>query len=246
MTVFRLAESKIDLVDSVDTFKPNFTTKCIASAMRSYCAGATVLDLGCGVGVLAIAAAKFGATRVLACEISEEACRAALENTKLNEVDQIVSVCQSDLYPINLDEKFDLLVCDVSGVANTIAEFSGWFPGNTPAGGPRGSEATVEAIKLAPNFLNPNGHFLFPLLSLADRDQTLLAATSVFGNSLRQLLKEEVPFSPELYRNAETMDRLAQQGIVSFVEFGGRRFWTLEVWIGKLEMAKPDGVDSIS
>jgi ribosomal protein L11 methyltransferase len=41
--------------------------------------GATVLDLGTGSGILAVAAVRLGAGRVCACDIDEEAARVALE-----------------------------------------------------------------------------------------------------------------------------------------------------------------------
>jgi ribosomal protein L11 methyltransferase len=50
------------------------------------CAGACVLDLGTGSGVLAIAAVKLGAGRVCAVDIDEEACEIARANALANGV----------------------------------------------------------------------------------------------------------------------------------------------------------------
>lgn len=50
------------------------------------CRGKSVLDLGAGSGVVAIAAAKTGASRVIACDIDPHALDACGVNTRLNDV----------------------------------------------------------------------------------------------------------------------------------------------------------------
>ena len=51
--------------------------------------GKEILDMGCGTAVLAILAAKKEAKRVVAIDIDEWACDNALENCRLNNVEQI-------------------------------------------------------------------------------------------------------------------------------------------------------------
>jgi ribosomal protein L11 methyltransferase len=48
--------------------------------------GASVLDYGCGSGILAIAAAKLGASRVVGCDIDPQALQAARANSEANSV----------------------------------------------------------------------------------------------------------------------------------------------------------------
>lgn len=48
--------------------------------------GKSVLDIGCGSGILSIAAAKLGATNVTAIDIEESAVEIARENAQLNDV----------------------------------------------------------------------------------------------------------------------------------------------------------------
>lgn len=49
--------------------------------------GKTVLDFGCGSGVAAIAAAKAGAARVIACDLDPDALLATRHNARLNAVE---------------------------------------------------------------------------------------------------------------------------------------------------------------
>lgn len=71
----------------------------------SICRGKRVLDLGAGSGVVAIAAANTGATRVIACDIDDHAIDACRVNAALNQVEIEMLDDLADL-----DEKVDLLI----------------------------------------------------------------------------------------------------------------------------------------
>ena len=61
------------------------TTRLCAGFVEKYTTpGCSVLDVGCGSGILAIAAAKLGAGECFACDIDPVAVRVAKENTRLN------------------------------------------------------------------------------------------------------------------------------------------------------------------
>jgi ribosomal protein L11 methyltransferase len=50
----------------------------------------SILDLGCGSGILAIAAAKLGATRVVALDTDPQAIKATIENAAANDVAHVI------------------------------------------------------------------------------------------------------------------------------------------------------------
>jgi ribosomal protein L11 methyltransferase len=62
------------------------TRLCLAWLERHLRAGTSVLDYGCGSGILAIAAARLGAARVVGTDIDRQALAAAQANAKANEV----------------------------------------------------------------------------------------------------------------------------------------------------------------
>ena len=80
---------KIDPGQAFGTGSHETTALCLTwlSEAKSL-AGATVIDYGCGSGVLAIAAAKLGAGKVIATDIDPVAVAAAQDNARVNGVEQ--------------------------------------------------------------------------------------------------------------------------------------------------------------
>ena len=76
----------------------------------------TVLDVGTGSGILAIAAAVLGANRVLGCEIDAESRRVARENVAMNHVSPIVTVTDQLLETI--DGHYDLVIANIMAEEN--------------------------------------------------------------------------------------------------------------------------------
>lgn len=73
------------------------TSMCMKALEKYVKAGATVLDAGCGSGILSIAAAKLGAADVLGVDIDEEAVRVSEENFALNGTDGVCRAVVGDV-----------------------------------------------------------------------------------------------------------------------------------------------------
>ena len=74
----------------------------------------SILDLGTGTGLLAIAAAKLGVPYVKAVDNNPMACEVALQNVRLNNCSDQVEVCQMDLLQERPDTKeYDLVVANL-------------------------------------------------------------------------------------------------------------------------------------
>ena len=94
------------------------TTRLCASLLESYVKpGCTVLDVGCGSGILAISAAKLGASSAFACDIDPLAVRIAKENCELNHTEN-VTCAVSDLLAGVPDQRYDICVANI--VADVI------------------------------------------------------------------------------------------------------------------------------
>lgn len=94
------------------------TTRLCASLLEKYIKeNDTMLDVGCGSGILAICAAKLGASSCFACDIDENAVRIANENAVLNETPCVKAV-KSDL--LKQVEGSGYNVCCANIVADVI------------------------------------------------------------------------------------------------------------------------------
>ncbi len=66
------------------------TRMCLEALDRRVRPGARVVDVGCGSGILSIAAAKLGASDVFALDVDPDCVRITAENARANGVDRIV------------------------------------------------------------------------------------------------------------------------------------------------------------
>ncbi len=73
------------------------TQLCLIVLEKYLTTGAKVLDVGTGSGILAIAAAKLGASQVVALDTDRHAVKAAIENGRINEVSKTIKAFQGTL-----------------------------------------------------------------------------------------------------------------------------------------------------
>lgn len=91
------------------------TTRLCMKAIEEYLkTGDRVLDLGTGSGILAIAAAKLGASYVLALDIDQDAVSNARENVKRNRAQKIIDLKLGTLSSKIPDDSFDLIVANLT------------------------------------------------------------------------------------------------------------------------------------
>jgi len=132
-------------------------------------AGKTVLDYGCGSGILAIAAAKLGATSVMTTDIDPQALEATLENCRRNNIsqDQVKTCMPEDLE----DRTYDVVI------ANILA-------------GP--------LVKLAPTllgYLKPGGRLALSGILNEQSDMIELAYTEALAENKIQTQEDWIRFS---------------------------------------------------
>ncbi len=84
------------------------TRLCLHWLCDEALAGRSVIDYGCGSGILAIAAARLGASRVLGVDIDPQAVAATIANARANGVD-IEARCSTDTTP----EPADVVIANI-------------------------------------------------------------------------------------------------------------------------------------
>lgn len=125
----------LDPGEAFGTGQHESTRGCIIALEECVRPGASVLDVGCGSGVLSIAAARLGAASVLAIDIDSVAVSVARSNIAANRVADRVAVRQGDLAGDVLQE-FDVVV------ANILADI------------------VIELLPALPRVLAPGGRFV--------------------------------------------------------------------------------------
>ncbi len=102
------------------------TRMCLEALERAVRPGMRVLDVGCGSGILAIAAAKLGAREVLAVDVDADCVRVTEENACANRVDRIIQAKRGsagEAWPFGEPAAgFDVVVANI--IARVIIEMA--------------------------------------------------------------------------------------------------------------------------
>ena len=110
------------------------TRMCIEQLDAHVARGVDVLDVGCGSGVLSIAAARLGARHVFGLEIDSVAVNVAKQNVRDNGVEHTVRVVQGTLPHTDVKPaSYDVAVANIS--AKVISEFAPHLVGAVRDGG---------------------------------------------------------------------------------------------------------------
>ena len=88
------------------------TTAMCVQLIEKYYSGGALLDVGTGSGILAIAAARLGATGIVAVDIDPDAVRVAQENVAHNGLSDAIDVRRGDLLQ-GLSQRFDFAVANI-------------------------------------------------------------------------------------------------------------------------------------
>jgi hypothetical protein len=128
-------------------------------------------------------------------------------------------------------ERASVIIGDVSGIPDEIAQLAGWFP-DGKAGGPTGAElpvAMLDSIK-DNDCLAPGGRLYLPTGTIQNETGLLETARRIFGAAnLQSLIQREFPL-PEVVARSKEVARMMQEGLVSFRHRGSRLLWRLQIW----------------
>lgn len=217
----------MDLVVGPDTFRPSTVSKLLADALDVK-EGDVVVDAGCGSGILAIIAAKLGASKVYGVDAARDTVEIASENATRHGVAEQTEFFEGDLFePLPRGVKADIVIGDVSGIPDEIASASGWFPSGL-AGGPSGAELPMRMLSEAKRVLSAGGRMFLPTGSLQDETSILDRARSFYG-SMKQLAERNIPLPSDLSENPALL-RLLKDKVIDLTERGSRFLWTARVW----------------
>ncbi len=209
-------------------FQPTHTSRTIAEALEIG-PDDTVIDVGCGSGVLSFVAARLGASRVVGCDLSPAAVEAARRNAERLGLSDVTEFRVGDLLEPVRDVRASVLIGDVSGVPDEIAEVAGWFPDGR-AGGPTGAELPVAMLESIGDTLAPRGRLYLPTGTIQDERRVIETARRVFGErNMEPVIEREFPL-PDLVARSVAIARLMKEGLLNLQRRGSRLLWRLRVW----------------
>jgi protein-L-isoaspartate O-methyltransferase len=210
------------------TFAPTRTSMEVAEELRVE-PGDTVIDVGCGSGVLSLVAARLGARRVYGTEVNAEAAEFARRNATLLGVGDRVHIRHGNLFEPLDGVEADVVIGDVAGVPDDFAAETGWYPGGY-SGGPTGAEVPVAMLGAIRSHLRPGGRLYLPTGSIQDEGTVLRAARAIFGESRMHKLRERMFPLPTKLADSQVVRRLMDSGVVNLIRKGSRLLWALRVW----------------
>ena len=232
----RLGDTEAVMVDThPDVFYPTSTTVLLLRAARRVLTAGppprAVLDLGCGTGIVAVVLARLLSRDVAvgASDLSAAAVRLTRYNARRNGVP--IDCRRGSLFEPWAGERFDLIVDDVSGVAEPVARVSGWYPAPVPSqAGDDGTRWILEVLARASDYLAPGGRLVFPVLTLSREEAVLREARARFGAV--ELVEEQwYPVTEELAAHLALLERLAASGVVRLEKRGSRWCWATRVFV---------------
>jgi SAM-dependent methyltransferase len=211
-------------------FAPTHTSRTIAEALEIV-PGDTVIDVGCGSGVLSFVAARLGASRVYGVDLSAASIEVATRNARRLGLEDRIEFRVGNLLEPVAGIEADVIIGDVSGIPDEIAAVSGWFP-EGHAGGPTGAElpaAMLESVR-ENECLRPGGRLYLPTGTIQAEGRILEVARRIFGAAnLQSLLQREFPL-PEVVAKSKAVARMMKEGVLDLHARGSRLLWRLQVW----------------
>jgi SAM-dependent methyltransferase len=209
-------------------FRPTPTSLLMADSLEVN-PDETVIDVGCGTGVLAFVAARLGAGRVFGTDIVPDAVLAATANARRLGLSDRTEFRAGNLFDPVPEVTADVVIGDVSGIPDEIASVAGWFPGGH-AGGPTGAEVPVAMLERVHERLRRGGRMYLPTGTIQAEDRVLDVARRIFGPSnVDELSEREFPL-PGLVARSKAVAQLMADGLIRLRQRGSRLLWRLAIW----------------
>jgi methylase of polypeptide subunit release factors len=214
-------------------FAPNLTTKLILAELRKQeiAKNEHYLEVGCGSGYITkslLEEQRLNPQNVWLSDISEEAIDEARKQLSANvQPDHLkIGSCLDSWQRM----KFGLIVSDVAGVADRVAEISSWYRGVPFHAGEDGLANTLRVLWDARSLLTPTGRLVFPVLSLSNVDK-LRSEMSAAYLTVHLTAPVLWPMPEEFVRHQDLLIELVESGNITLVKKFGKYLASTQVAI---------------
>ena len=201
-------------------FTPNLTSKLLLKSgtkVLENTVGA-VLELGCGSGwITEKLISDHGTTehKYWLSDISDEAINFALKS--------LIPPLTTENFAVGKgmspwkDRQFDVIVNDIAGISDGIAEISDWYEGVPFRAGMDGLENTREVLAGISQYLASDGVYIAPIISLSD----VVSYKALLANVFNDVIFEGRTFWPmpdKIVENHQLLNQLRRDGHITLQE----------------------------
>jgi 16S rRNA (guanine1207-N2)-methyltransferase len=166
-------------------FKPNLTSDLIKIEAQKILSKKKIklkiLEIGCGDGNISkflIEKQKKIKHDFFLSDISLSAVNAAKKN--INNKNIIIK--KGNLYKPWKNQKFDIIISDVSSISEDVSKKSDWYNSILNKSGKDGLKNILDIMKKTHIYLNKNGIFIFPIISLSNIKKLEKTCPKIFSN----------------------------------------------------------------
>ena len=209
-------------------FKENLTSKLLQKEtinfLNKFKNKKTICEIGCGDGNISnyLIMNQKNKNSYFLSDISNLAIKKAKKNIKY---DQIIIKTGSLFNPWK-NQKFDIIISDVSSLSQIIAVKSSWYNGVSSDCGLDGLKNIRKIIKHIDVYLEKNGTFILPLISLSNTERLKKMLRLKF-KLLTETKKVYWPIPKFFKKNIDLFDKLYKQKMIYYEEkFGSYLAYT--------------------
>ena len=221
MTKYKLQEfklrnfEKITLYYNKKIFEPNLTSSLLVNACNKIIKkNNKVLDLGCGCGVINhYLYNKKKIKEIYSSDVSKESIDCSIINAQF--LKSKYDIRYSNLLGNWKNNKFDIIINDISGISTHISNLTTWFKYAPNDSGKDGINFTIKILKNYKNHLNKNGSLIFPIIGLSNKNKII---SFMKKNSIKyKLLDSKIwPLPKVLYKHEKLLSQLKAKKIIEY------------------------------
>jgi ribosomal protein L11 methylase PrmA len=217
-------------------FSPNLTSELLVKSAIQETNSLIVdkknyklLDLGSGGCHVGVQVAKsLGLSQIYSSDLDVATLEVAENAAKVSaiKIDHRIG----DLLMPWAEEKFDIIIDDVSGVSQPIAEISPWFQGVPCSSGECGTLLVQRVLKEANKHLTTKGSIIFPVISLSAGHKIISTAKENFKN-VKLLQRMEWPLPKSMLKFKNILDENKENENIFYREQFGMIICYTEIYL---------------
>jgi|TARA_B110000027_G_C16120709_1_gene302718 SAM-dependent methyltransferase len=225
--------SKLSAIFSyTNTFKPTYTTYSIINLLSKYnLKKKKILDLGCGSGIITASIfKKKDKSSYFLSDISKYAIKSATKNLESQNIKFLIK--EGSCFDPWKDQKFDLIVNDVSGVSKKISNISPWFKKIPTDKSDNGNFLLKKILMASPKYMKKNSLLFTPIISLSKVSESISFIKKKYQIMDQKKFSWPLPKSMKKYENL--LKNFKSRNIIDYeIKFGTIICYTLVLVLKK-------------